>query len=183
MKLKKQQNYAYIILLLLYLFVVFSFDKNMFVNNILTITLTGIVTVSVIIIIKKYYQKYKKRKKYLNSKIHEIDKMTGLEFEELLSEFFKSQGYKVSLTKQSNDYGADLILQKNKSKIIVQAKRYKNKVGNKAIQEVVASLKIYNATKGMVITNSFYTKNAVNLANANNIILWDRNKLTEVFKV
>lgn len=182
MKLKRQENYAYITLLLLYLFAMFKFDKNMFENNILIITLTGILTVSAIIFIQKYYRKYKKRKKYLNSKIYEIDKMSGLEFEELLSEFFKSQGYKVSLTKQSNDYGADLILQKNKSKIIVQAKRYKNKVGIKAVQEIIGAIGYYEADKGMVVTNSYFTTNAINLAKSNNIELWDRSKLTEMFK-
>jgi restriction system protein len=46
---------------------------------------------------------------------------------------------------------------------VVQAKRYNNKVTNKAIQEVVESIKYYNAHKGAVITNNEFTDSAIEL--------------------
>lgn len=62
-----------------------------------------------------------------------------------------------------------------------QAKCYPNSVvGNSAIQEVVAGMKYYNAESAYVITNSTFTSSAINLAKVNNVILWDRNKLTEM---
>ena len=125
-----------------------------------------------------------KNKKYLKYDFTKIDKMDGIEFEGLLAEYFKLQGYHVVLTPASNDYGADLVLGKDKDVIIVQAKRYTgHKVNNSAVQEIVAAMPYYKATKAMVVTNSFYTKNAKELAEANNVILWDRNDLKNIFHI
>lgn len=107
-------------------------------------------------------------------KLHEVDAMSGVDFEIFLRDYFTSQGYSVKMTPTSNDYGADLLLYRKGDSVAVQAKRYNGKVGNKAVQEVTGAIGYYNTKRGMVITNSYYTKNAVNLANANNIMLWDR---------
>ena len=45
--------------------------------------------------------------------------------------------------------------------------------------EVVGGAKIYNATLCYVVTNNYFTKSAKELAAANNVILWDRDKLIE----
>ncbi len=66
---------------------------------------------------------------------------------------------------------------KDNVKYVVQAKRWNQKIGVKAIQEIVAAIKHYKADKGMVITNNYFTKNAENLARTNEVELWDRNKL------
>ncbi|WP_271716047.1 restriction endonuclease [Anaeromicropila herbilytica] len=121
-----------------------------------------------------------KRKRYLDSGISDIDKMQGIEFEEFLKVHFERLGYHVKTTKTTNDYGADLILKKERNIIVVQAKRYKSRIGINAIQEVIGAIRYYKGMKGMVITNSYFTKNAINLAKANQIELWDRNKLIEV---
>lgn len=109
--------------------------------------------------------------------------MSGTEFEELLAAHFRKAGYKVSLTPASNDYGADLVLKSKREVIVVQAKRYKGKVSNSAIQEIVAAIPYYNATSAMVVTNSFFTKNAKILADANQVVLWDRNDLVRNFHI
>ena len=70
--------------------------------------------------------------------------------------------YKVELTPLSNDYGADLICTKNGQVLVVQAKRYEGKVGNAAIQQVVAAKDYYEADECMVVTNSYFTRNAYN---------------------
>jgi len=58
-----------------------------------------------------------------------------------------------------------------------RTKCYSGSVSNSAIQQVVAGLKFYDCAVGMVITNSYFTKRAMELAKANNINLWDRDKL------
>ena len=63
------------------------------------------------------------------------------------------------------------------AKIAVQAKRWNRKIGNKAIQEVVASAGHYRCQQSMVVTNSFFTKPAIELARDNKVELWDRNRL------
>ena len=111
-----------------------------------------------------------------------IDEMKGEEFEDLLATCFKRIGYHVDRTPRTNDFGADLILVKNRQKTVVQVKRYKKNVGSTAVQEVVAALPYYRATLGMVVTNSAYTASAKKLAQANNITLWDRSNLFELIR-
>ena len=140
-----------------------------------------IVPISVIII--NTIKKQKRKKQYLNSPLPEIDKMTGIEFEEFLKVHFENIGYKVSLTPTTNDYGADLILKKDGETIVVQAKRWSDKVGNTAVQEIVSARGYYKADKAMVVTNSYYTDNAYALAKANDVELWDRNNLISKLNV
>ena len=114
-----------------------------------------------------------------NIVIEDIDGLDGFAFEHLLGALFKQMNYKVEVTKSSGDQGADIIISKMGRKTVVQAKCYLNNVSNKAVQEVVAAMKFYNADAGMVVTNSYYTKGAIELAKANDIALWDRDKLAQ----
>lgn len=117
-----------------------------------------------------------KKKKTTKFEIDKIDKMSGGEFEDFLEVLFNNKGYKVQNMPLSGDFGADLVVQKHNDKIAIQAKRYSNKVGLHAIQEVIGSMAYYNCNKGMVITNSYFTKSARKLAKVNNIILWNRDR-------
>ena len=110
----------------------------------------------------------------------DIDTMAGQEFESFLNTLFQKMGYTVKQTKLTGDQGADLVLARFGEVVVVQAKRSNNTIGNKAIQEVVASMKFYNAEKGMVVTNNYFTKAAEDLANANTISLIDRKQLSEL---
>ena len=110
----------------------------------------------------------------------EIDSLNGYEFEDFLKVLFSKMGYQVEQTKLSGDQGADLVVIKFGEKSIIQAKRFGGKVGNKAVQEILAAISLYQAQKGMVITNSYFTPSAFELANANNIELIDRDALEEL---
>ncbi|MEG4012464.1 MULTISPECIES: restriction endonuclease [unclassified Microcoleus] len=121
----------------------------------------------------------KSRKRLLESGIVEVDEMTGKEFEEFLRVHFINCGYTVNLTQDSQDYGADLILYKDGSTTVVQAKRSKNSVGIKAVQEVAGAVRHYKGNKGRVITNNRFTENAQKIAKSNEVDLWDRKKLIE----
>ena len=112
--------------------------------------------------------------------INDIDLMTGIEFEHFIGRLLENMGYSAEVTKASGDQGADLIIKKNNLKTVVQAKCYSGSVSNKAIQEVVASIKYYKADGGMVVTNSTFTKGAKELADSNDVRLIDRNRLVEL---
>jgi len=114
--------------------------------------------------------------------IDDIDLMDGFEFEAIITKLFVKMGYKVIQTKLSGDQGADLIIEKNNRKTVVQTKCYSGKVGNKAIQEVAGSLKYYGAESGIVVTNSYFTNSAISLADSNGIRLIQRDKLIELVK-
>lgn len=109
--------------------------------------------------------------------MNQIDKMTGEQFEIYCKGLFEKQGYRVSTTKRSGDFGADLILESNRKKIVVQVKRFKNNVGISAIQEVVSALPVYKGQEAWVITNSYFTSAAIQLAKANNVRLLNRDDL------
>lgn len=66
---------------------------------------------------------------------------------------------------------------------MVQAKRYKGYVGTRAVQEVIGGMRYYHCENGMVITISYYSNNARELAKRSIVILWDRNDLLTYFKV
>ncbi len=115
--------------------------------------------------------------------IEDIDKMEGadkgVKFESILSQLFLTMGYDTVETPQNGDYGADLIVSKFGKKIAVQAKCYSDSVGLSAVQEAVSAMNYYDCQYAMVITNNTYTSSAINLAEKNNVILWDRTKLIE----
>lgn len=121
-------------------------------------------------------------KKYISSiSIDSIDSLSGEEFEDLLYYYFLSIGLKVKKTKKSHDYGADLIIFHKSKKIVIQCKLYCNhSVGNSAIQEIFTATNYYNAGRGLVITNSYFSKPAINLAESSGIILWNRNTLEKI---
>lgn len=128
----------------------------------------------------KIWRKYHRFSRLRKAGIKEIDKMTGEEFEQFLGVLFKKRGYKVSYTAVTGDYGADLLLKDRDELIAVQAKRYSDSVGVKAVQEIIGSLKMYNATEAWVVTNSYFTKQAIKLAEMNDVYLIDRDELIEI---
>lgn len=72
--------------------------------------------------------------------LEEIDDLNGYEFEDFVKTLFSKMGYQVEQTKLSGDQGADLIVIKLGKKKIIQAKRFKGTVGNKAVQEIMAAI-------------------------------------------
>ncbi len=106
-----------------------------------------------------------------------INRINWQQFEQLIQWFFEKQGYKVQKTKKSHDQGADLIIERNNEKIVVQIKKQKKTTGNKAVQEVHAAKGYYQANRAIVITSSRYSKPARQLANRLGVELWNWNQL------
>jgi restriction system protein len=126
---------------------------------------------------KKEYEEYQAH--LSQSRITDIDRMDGIEFEHYLVVLFKKLGIPAEITAASNDYGADLILE-GKERVVVQAKRYSKKVGIKAVQEVNSAKAYYDAKEAWVITNNFFTQQAVKLAESTNVKLIDRDELVDL---
>lgn len=122
-------------------------------------------------------QAFKRKRDLRSSGIKEIDEMDGIRFEYFLKELYISLGYKVKVTKSTGDFGADLVLIKEGQKVVVQAKRYSKNVGVKAVQEVKTSQMHYKASESWVVTNSYFTRQAMELAKSNSVKLIDRDQL------
>ncbi len=135
------------------------------------------------ILLKLLYE-YVRKQRYLEmlkrANIAEIDIMEGIQFEHYLQQLFLKLGYRVEITRASGDFGADLILTTENTKIVVQAKRFGKNVGLKAVQEVYGAKNHYGASKAWVVTNSFYTKQAKELAQSNDVSLIDRHDLLDL---
>lgn len=146
-------------------------------SNSWTVALIIFISLTLLLLLSAYIISSIKNQKLLKSGITRVDQMTGIEFENYLSVLFRKLGFETSITKSSGDYGADLILNKDGKKIVVQAKRYKKNVGIKAVQEISSAKLHYGGHEAWVVTNSGYTTAARELARTNQVKLFHREDL------
>ena len=104
---------------------------------------------------------------------YDLDAMSGVDFETFVGKWLTEIGYEVQGTRRTGDQGADLIAKQNGKAVIVQAKRYKGAVGNKAVQEVVSAVAFYGGDEGWVVTNATFTSSAKALAQKCHVKLID----------
>lgn len=115
--------------------------------------------------------------------IEYVDGLEGIAFEEYVGDMLENIGYSnVSITKASNDYGVDVLAEKDNIKYAIQCKNYSSPLGNTCVQEVYSGKNYYNCHVAVVITNTTFTKNAEELAQKDGVLLWDRNILIEMIR-
>lgn len=113
-----------------------------------------------------------------NIQLSDIDAINGYQFEEIIDYLFRYYGYKTSITKKSGDYGVDVFASRKQENYCIQAKLYYNhSVGASAIQQINTAKNYYGCDYSVVITNSRYSKQAVDMARKLNVILLDRDDL------
>lgn len=144
------------------------------------IAVGGFIVVFTVILIITSIKENAKRKKINQSGILEVDKMTGIQFEQFLLIRYSKMGYKVKETPTTGDFGADLVLRKDSTKIVIQAKCYSKSVGIKAVQEVFSAKEHYKANEAWVVTNNYYTKAAKKLADSTSVKLINRDELIHI---
>ncbi|MFZ1248798.1 MAG: restriction endonuclease [Candidatus Saccharimonadales bacterium] len=106
-----------------------------------------------------------------------VDTMTWAEFEYYVASWLKNQGYShVELT-EHYDLGVDIIAKKDGITWGIQVKHYRRLVGIEAVRQVVVALKKYNCDRAMVVTNSFFSTPAKELAKSQGCLLIDRPRL------
>jgi hypothetical protein len=106
-----------------------------------------------------------------------VDAMDGFQFEAFLVEIFQTIGYDVKETKKTADQGADLFVSRFGKNMVIQAKNYTGSVGNAAVQQAISAKAFYGCDEAMVVTNSYYTKSAKELASTAGVRLIDREGL------
>ena len=115
-----------------------------------------------------------------NYRLSDIDTMDGLVFEKYVANLLKHQGYSsITLTEQY-DYGVDIIATKDNVRWGIQVKRYLGLVKADAVRQVVTGLRVYGCDRAMVITNSTYSRVALELARSNGCELIDRSGLAHM---
>ncbi|MFZ1258409.1 MAG: restriction endonuclease [Candidatus Saccharimonas sp.] len=115
-----------------------------------------------------------------NLRLSEVDAMDGLVFEKYVANLLMQHGYSnISLTEQY-DYGVDIIATRDGICWGIQVKRYSGLVKADAVRQVVTGLRLYGCDRAMVITNSVFSRAAVQLADSNDCVLIDRDGLTRM---
>ena len=104
-----------------------------------------------------------------------LDGMSWREFEMLVGEAFRLQGYRVTeLGGSGPDGGIDLVLGKGSEKFLVQCKQWKAfKVGVTVVRELYGVMAAKGAAGGFVVTSGRFTEDATAFANGRNIKLID----------
>lgn len=107
--------------------------------------------------IKKYFKKHPDKLYDLNPR----------KFEELIASIFQDLGFSVELTKATRDGGRDIIAS-IRTKVTtlltyVECKRYSpgNKIDVGLIRQVIGVHSIHKPAKSIIVTTSFFTKDAV----------------------
>ena len=117
-----------------------------------------------------------------------LDGMTWRQFEMLVGEGFRMQGYQVVETGGGGaDGGVDLVLTKpGKSggeKFLVQCKQWRAfRVGVDVVRELYGVMAARGATGGFVVTSGRFTADAVSFASGRNVTLVDGPKLHELLR-
>ena len=113
----------------------------------------------------------------------DYDLMEGRDFEYFCAELLEKRGFlEVEVTKGSGDNGVDILAEKDGVTYAIQCKRYEESVGVKAVQEAYAGRDYYDRMVGVVMSNQYFTKNAVQMAQKLKIMLWDRGYLEEMIE-
>lgn len=90
------------------------------------------------------------------------ESMSGGDFEKHCADVLERNGFtNVRVTPKTGDHGADILAYKSGELYVVQCKRYSGNVGFDAIKEAFTARELYHATHAVVMTNSHFTKQAI----------------------
>ena len=112
-----------------------------------------------------------------------LEGMNWREFELMVMEWFRRQGYSVRDTELGADGGVDMVLNRNGDTYLVQCKQWRAyKVGVNIIRELRGVISVRGATGGFVVTSGVFTEEARKFAKEANIVLIDGSGLTKMFR-
>jgi HJR/Mrr/RecB family endonuclease len=128
----------------------------------------------------------------------DLDAMSGVEFENFVAGLYRSRGFEAEVTKASGDFGADLIVASRgglrrsewdsksydsdgwSSRMAVQCKRYSGAVGVSAVTAIIAGKGMYDCARSAVVTNSTFTAQGREMAEAHSVALIDGARLRQM---
>ncbi len=116
--------------------------------------------------------------------IDAIRAMSWREFETLVAESYRRQGYQAEETGGGgSDGGVDVILRGRGQRILVQCKQWKTfKVGVKIVREMYGIMTAEGADRVVIVTSGTYTQEAVAFARGKPIELMDGRALVQLIR-
>ncbi len=106
------------------------------------------------------------------------DTMDACEFKMFCCSILEKNGFTgISVAKAPANQGIDLIAFKNGTKYGIQCKCGSSAVGVTAVQKALDGKAFFECQAVAILTNQFFSQNARDLAEKNDIMLWNRDKL------
>lgn len=106
------------------------------------------------------------------------DDMNGYQFEKFCADILRKNGFEnIELTQGSGDHGIDILAEKDNITYAIQCKCYSSNIGNSAVQQAHTGKSLYHKDIAVVITNRYFTTQAIEEADALGVKLWDRDFL------
>lgn len=116
----------------------------------------------------------------------DIERIATEDFPYFIRDLYIKRGYTARVLDEEDErYGADVVAEKGEEVLVISAIHLPNKddkVGNEYVQRLVASMKLYDANKAVVITNKSFTGSAVEQAIPNRVGLVDGKRLVEMVR-
>lgn len=112
-----------------------------------------------------------------------FDYMEGHDFEYFCADILKKNGFEnVEVTQGSGDHGIDILAEKDGITYAIQCKCYSSNIGNAAVQQAHTGKSIYHKDIAVVLTNRYFTAQAIEEAKVLGVKLWDRDKLNSMIE-
>jgi Holliday junction resolvase len=93
--------------------------------------------------------------------------LTPRAYEEMVSAYFRKQGYTTEVTPSCNDYGVDVFALKGEQKLAIQAKMYggtARKVNREMIMQLHGAKDYFDCTEAVIVTDGMVAENAREVA-------------------
>lgn len=113
----------------------------------------------------------------------DFDNMSGIEFEKYCAYLLDKNNFvDIRITPPSGDHGIDILAEKDHVSYAIQCKCYSENVGNSAIQQAHTGKSLYHKDVAVVMTNRYFTAQAIEEAKALGVKPWDRDKLNSMIE-
>ncbi len=111
--------------------------------------------------------------------VNRIGSMGDAEFERFVSDLFRKQGHTVTRVSDSTGEGANLLVEIEGRKVIVQLRPQAEPVGSAAVHAAFAGMIVHDAQEAWLMTTSSFNRSAMDLARKIGVQPIDRNDLAE----
>ena len=131
------------------------------------------------------FNAWRKRKLLDTQKsVDTIRDLSWREFEQLVGEAYRREGYQVIENNRGGaDGGVDIRLKKDGALHLIQCKQWKSqKIGVKVVRELYGVMTAEGATSATVVCSGMYTQEAKNFATGKNIDLVDGSQLEAMIR-
>lgn len=171
--------------LALYVVVEIVLDLDLIQNPMRVLIVFSIASVSfaLLLLIMKRRKEERKRERLKRLTLERLKGMDAKEFEHTVADILRAMGYRdIRVVGGSGDLAVDITARHGKDKVVVQCKRYTSKKVTSPEMQMFIGMMLteHNTNKGIYVTTSSFTQDAVELARRHGIELWDGDRLAEV---